>query len=228
MSLRLSNGDSFSLSGAIGNESNLLHRLRTSNEFTQFCNFLWSQRASIEAVCAHHLGIQQSQCTVQDRKTWMRGQFNVCVLLHISRKDGGVSRKIFRCPLAHKLGERYRPGASDEKVRVEVANYSFLEEKCPDIPISQLHGFGLSNGHHVGRSLCNITIFADRDRSSSTRSSYRYCRGGMRKHGEPLSPCSVVDCKPHIHASLRVVFRKYHTFCWTFWNKDTYFQGPGP
>ena len=97
----------------------------------------------IEAIAAHHPGrIDLSTCVVQDTVTWTKGQFNTCILVHVRESDGSVSKKIFRCPLAHKVGERFSPGAVDEKMRAEAGAYAWIEEHCPEIPVPKLHGFG--------------------------------------------------------------------------------------
>jgi hypothetical protein len=55
--------------------------------------------------------------------------------------DGSISKKIFRCPLAHKVGERYSPGVVDEKMSAEAGAYVWIEENCPEIPAPKLHAF---------------------------------------------------------------------------------------
>jgi hypothetical protein len=52
-----------------------------------------------------------------------------------------VSRKIFRCPMPYKVG-LITPDAVNERIRSEVASYAWIEQKCPNIPITQLIGFG--------------------------------------------------------------------------------------
>lgn len=79
----------------------------------------------------------------------MIGQFNICIVIHVHGSDGKVSIKLFRCPMPHKVGERYTPGSVDEKVRAEVATYAWIEGNCPEIRIPILHAFGLSSGLQV-------------------------------------------------------------------------------
>jgi hypothetical protein len=145
MELSISNGDRFTLKAAQKNERNILSRLKRSDCTARLYRDLWRDRKTIEAITAHHLGrIDPSACCVQDTATWMKGQFNVCIPVHVHEADGSISKTIFRCPLAHKVGERYSPGAVDEKMRAEAGVYAWVEENCPDIPTPRLHAFGFS------------------------------------------------------------------------------------
>ncbi|KXT14119.1 hypothetical protein AC579_91 [Pseudocercospora musae] len=156
MALSISGGGTLSLSAAQRNERNILARLQQSQARKQLYQDLWDNRRTIEAVTAHHLRIAgSSACVVQDTDTWFRGQFNICILVHVQDGDGRTCRKIFRCPMAHKVGEEYFPGAMQEKMRAEVATFAWIESNCPGIPIPRLHAFGLSNNlqfthHHDG------------------------------------------------------------------------------
>jgi hypothetical protein len=150
MALSISDGESFTLKAAQKNERNILSRLKRSDCTVKLYQDLWRDRKTIEAITAHHLGrIDPSTCVVQNTVTWIKGQFNTCILVHVHENDGSKSKKIFRCPLAHKVGERYSPGAVDEKMRAEAGAYAWIEENCPEIPAPRLHGFELSLGLQV-------------------------------------------------------------------------------
>ena len=145
MALSISNGDTFTLKAAQKNERNILSRLKRSDCTVKLYQDLWRKRTTIEAITAHHLGrIDPSSCIVQDTVTWIKGQFDTCIPVHVHESDGSMSKKIFRCPLAHKVGERYSPGAVDEKMRAEAGAYAWIEENCPENPVPKLHGFGFS------------------------------------------------------------------------------------
>ena len=145
--LSVSGGETFSLSAARKNERNILARLQRSHATKQLYQDLWRERATIEAVTAHHLGrIETSACKVQKPDTWLMGQFNICVIVHVHQSDDTTAKMVFRCPMPHKVGEQYSPGAVDEKMRAEVATYAWIEAHCPDIPIPCLRGFGFSRG----------------------------------------------------------------------------------
>ncbi|KAF1962006.1 hypothetical protein CC80DRAFT_531758 [Byssothecium circinans] len=102
---------------------------------------LWAQRESIEAVVRHHLRLgNKDACTVLDPREWIQGAFNVCVLVEVA--SGGLTTKfIFRCPKPHRL-----VGMVDEKLSSEVGAYVWMQEKCPNVRIPQLLGFGFSDG----------------------------------------------------------------------------------
>lgn len=150
MTLSLSGGETFSLSAATKNERNILSRLQRSHATEQLRQDLWGERTRIEALVANHLRrMSPSACTVQPTNTWFKGQFNICVVVHIQLGDQTLSKMIFRCPMAHKVGEQYTPGSVDEKMRTEVATYAWIEANCPEIPIPCLRGFGFSRSLQV-------------------------------------------------------------------------------
>lgn len=140
----LSNGQKVGLQEALRSERNLLQRLKRSSLSRQLQDSLWSSRTTIETICAYHLGIHASQCSVADRSAWTRGQFNLCIPV-AAQVHGHVTTKLFRCPIPHKAGSYCN--ASEEKVRVEAANYAYVEANCPDIPLAPLVGFGFSGKH---------------------------------------------------------------------------------
>lgn len=155
MALAVSGGETFTLSEARRSERNILARLQRSHATKQLYQDLWRERAMIEAVVAHHLGrVDPSACNVQGMATWLMGQFNICIIVHVHHNDYRTSKVIFRCPIAHKVGEQYSPGAVDEKMRAEVATYGWIEANCPDIPIPCLRGFGFSRRLQVRCSGC--------------------------------------------------------------------------
>lgn len=59
--------------------------------------------------------------------------------------------------MPHKLAENIYPGTIDEKLSCEVGAYCWMQEKCPDIRIPHLYGFGFSNNRHV-RPLPIVTL----------------------------------------------------------------------
>jgi hypothetical protein len=149
--LVVSGGETFSLSAARKNERNILARLQRSHATKQLYQDIWHEKAAIEAITAHHLRqTDPSACKVQEPDTWLMGQFNICIVVHIhSHRDDTPVKMVFRCPMPHKVGEQYSPGAVDEKMRAEVATYAWMEAHCPDIPIPCLRGFGFSRGLQV-------------------------------------------------------------------------------
>ena len=158
MALSISNGETFTLKAAQKNERNILSRLNRSDCTAKLYQELWRDRRTIEAITAHHLGrINPAACVVQDTNTWIKGQFDTCILIHVHESDGSTTKKILRCPLAHKVGERFPPGAVDEKMRAEAGAYAWIEDNCPELSVPRLHAFGFSPSLQVDQLVCTET-----------------------------------------------------------------------
>lgn len=145
-------------------ECNVLKRLGHGPAVKALADDLWQQRHSIEALTRQHLGLRKHDtCSVLERHTWIRGGFNVCVLVDVESERRKQSRKVvFRCAMPHKLAEAQYPGTVDEKVSSEVGAYAWMQEQCPDVRIPHLYGFGFSDGRHV--SLTSISPSPSRSR----------------------------------------------------------------
>jgi hypothetical protein len=134
-------------------EVNVLHQLGYYHEQTRFFTHLNNKHAWMKAIVVHHLGLSSiSVCHVADMKDWFCGSFNVSVPVIIhgwkGRRQPGHC-VLLRFPLPYRVGEKFRRGNGDEKIRCEAGAYAWLQENCPDIPIPQLYGFGLSTGEKV-------------------------------------------------------------------------------
>lgn len=144
--LNLSN-EKFTLQTACRDERNILHGLQQSSLTAHMLDDLWAQREAICSIAASHLGLlRDTQCVVEHPDNWIKGRFNVCVFLHVEDNAGLVSRKVFRCPMPHKVGDSR---TLDEKIRAEVANYVWVEAQCPEIPTPHLIGFGFGKSAQV-------------------------------------------------------------------------------
>ncbi|KAK3693277.1 hypothetical protein B0T22DRAFT_476134 [Podospora appendiculata] len=129
-------------------EFNVISRLAHGPSIRVLANGLWRQRASIEALTRQHLGLgSHDSCTVLDRGEWIRGGFNICVVLAIA-SGGRSSKVVFRCAMPYKLAEARYPGTVDEKLGCEAGAYVWMQERCPDIRIPHLYGFGYTDGRH--------------------------------------------------------------------------------
>ncbi|KAJ6008457.1 hypothetical protein N7540_012433 [Penicillium herquei] len=131
-------------------EVDILLRLQYYERQQAFFTSLSGNPESIKAVVAHHLGLSSTnQCQVADVEDWLHGSFNVCIPVTIenwkARSQPG-SRVLVRLPLPHRLGEEFRPGNCDEKIRCEAGTYAWIEENCPDVPIPRFYGFATSDG----------------------------------------------------------------------------------
>lgn len=132
-------------SSAVRKNSNILNELdyipATKKQYAD----LWAQRESIEALVRHHISLRkQDTCRVLDPREWIQGAFNVCVLVEVITSGGVTTRLVFRCPKPHRLA-----GMVDEKLGSEIGAYVWMQEKCPDIRIPHLFGFGFSDGRQV-------------------------------------------------------------------------------
>ncbi|POR34249.1 Uncharacterized protein TPAR_05549 [Tolypocladium paradoxum] len=135
---------------ALKTDSNIIHELQYDKATHKFYNDLWREKDTIAALVRHHLGLRERDaCIVEPPKLWMRGAFNVCVPIWTGSDAASGRKLIMRCAMPHKLAEARYPGTVDEKMRCETATYVWMQERCPDIPIPQLYGFGFYNHRHV-------------------------------------------------------------------------------
>lgn len=134
-------------SSAREKDTNVLHTLGYWAQRAEFFDRLDKNRNLIQAVTARHLGVKAAACHVADQADWVHGSFNLCVPVTITawRK----TRVIIRFPLPYRVGEDFRPGNADEKLRCEAGAYTWLQSHCPSVPIPRLYGFGLSTGQSV-------------------------------------------------------------------------------
>ncbi len=95
---------------ALKKDANIISQaahLAAAKEFTQE---LWDSRRTIEALVRHHLGLADGDaCAVQPRDRWIRGGFNLCVLvearLGVPAAPTGSSCSAARCHISSQ-----RPG----------------------------------------------------------------------------------------------------------------------
>lgn len=143
---------SITYSAARESETNVLHELGYWDKETQFFTHLYRNRDSIEAIVAHHLGLESVDvCHLAEPEQWMHGSFNICIRIDIDGRGKSPGKQaIIRFPLPYRVGEAPCPGNADEKLLCEAGTYAWLQENCPDVPIPQLYGLGLSTGQTVG------------------------------------------------------------------------------
>jgi len=135
------------IESAVEEEKNVIHWASYGPATDKLYQEIWEQRESVEALVKHHMALgNQEKCTVLPPHDWIRGSFNVCVLVDVKSSHRKV---VFRCPMPHKLAEARYPGSIDEKLSCEVGAYAWVEEKCPEIRTPHLFGFGFYDGRHV-------------------------------------------------------------------------------
>lgn len=140
-----------SYSSAKDKEVNILQRLEYPEKQNQFITDLINREQWIKGVVAHHLNITPSKCHVADSHRWLWGSFNLCIpiTIHDWIREQPGNQVLLRLPLPYKVGEAFRPGNIDEKIRCEASTYAWLEENHPHIPIPRLYGFSLLSGESV-------------------------------------------------------------------------------
>ena len=134
---------------AIQNDQNIIHEATYVASNTALDAQLWKARDAIAAITKQHLNLGHADvCVVAPTCRWLRGSFNVCIPIEVQSRS--LSRKLmFRCAMPYKLAEADYPGTVDEKVSCEVGTYAWMQEKCNDVRIPFLYGFGFSDHRHV-------------------------------------------------------------------------------
>lgn len=133
-----------SLDSALEQEENILLSLFYPDKRFDFYLWLYSHRLEIERTVAYHLGLSQTaSCRVGEVKGWIYGSFNVCIFVYVNE---WIKRVLIRFPLPYKIGGSEN---AEEKLRCEAATYIWLQEHCPNVPISSLWRFSFYDGQAV-------------------------------------------------------------------------------
>ncbi|KAG6007740.1 hypothetical protein E4U21_005579 [Claviceps maximensis] len=127
-------------------DSNVIHMKQYEAATNKQLRQLVDDKETIIALARHHIGVDSDSLITVNWKGCKIGSFNICFPLVVERPDAPPINLFFRCAMPHKLGELRSAGAIDEKMRCEVATYAWMQEKCPDIRIPYLYGFGLYDG----------------------------------------------------------------------------------
>ena len=148
-------GDDITLDEALEEEQNMLVRLTFLTKFATFREYLENHRSQIEAAVSYHLNLGRNDiCSLGHMREWIHGSYNMCLPLRITcQASGSHSRVMIRFPLPYKIGEEYKPGNAEEKLRCEAATYIFIQENCPDIPVPKLLGFAFPGNDCVSYSV---------------------------------------------------------------------------
>lgn len=118
--------------GAKERETNILHTLDYWKQRNKFFTHLDTNRDLIKALTAHHLGLTSEMCRIADVEDRLYGSFNLCIPVTIDNwKRHPGTRVIIRFPLPCRVGEAFRPGNGDEKLRCEAGTYTWLSGKLP-------------------------------------------------------------------------------------------------
>lgn len=130
----------------------IIRELSYPDKRFHFWLHLYTQRQHIIEVVSQHLNLQQSDFTLGEVTEWIHGSFNACIPIHIlqsPRTSDLPRRAIIRFPLPYKVGEAFRHGNVDEKLRSEAATYIWMQQNCPNVAIPRLFGFGFPGKQSV-------------------------------------------------------------------------------
>jgi hypothetical protein len=121
-------------------DASILHQLGYWDQRIRLFTHLYRNCGLIATIAAHHLGLTSADiCHVVDVEDWIHGSFNVCIRIDIDGQgqDAGTQVMI-RVPLPYRIGENYRPGNADEKVRCDAGTYAWLQESYPSVRIPRI------------------------------------------------------------------------------------------
>ncbi|RAH53124.1 hypothetical protein BO85DRAFT_166036 [Aspergillus piperis CBS 112811] len=135
-------------SEAQDDQSNILHKLTFPSQRDQFLDHVYRHRSWIQTVVSHHLNLRSGDaCRVSQPDEWLHGSFNLCIPVQINmHNELGTNKMLVRIPLPYRIGEAFRPGNADEKLRCEAGTYAWMQQMAPSIRVPRLYGFGLSTG----------------------------------------------------------------------------------
>ncbi|KAE8356063.1 hypothetical protein BDV28DRAFT_7353 [Aspergillus coremiiformis] len=175
------------IESALNEESNVINLAFYKPATDKIYQEIWDQRNSVEALIKHHMALRrQDKCVVLPRHHWIRGSFNVCILVEVHSSSSSCRKVVFRCPMPHKLAEARYPGSIDEKLRCEAGTYVWVEENCPEIRSPHLFGFGFLDGRHFTHE--KHMPFLSRIIRYFWRSIYRFFRLPLLSPYIPHSP----------------------------------------
>lgn len=148
--LQLHGQAALSYDSALDTDKNYIKAAESAQENQELCRRLWTElRPAMGGLVRHHLNLQDDDaaCDIAATENWIIGGFNVCIPITVQ-----LPARRYQLILRHALPSKLRCRDSDlvnEKASCEVASYVWMQEKCPDIPIPRLYGFGFSDHRHV-------------------------------------------------------------------------------
>ncbi|QYT04966.1 hypothetical protein H0G86_011868 [Trichoderma simmonsii] len=128
-------------------EEDYVKRWAQDKAMNAFVKRLYQHQDQIEALIRHHLQLHNEEITIAPIEKSMYGTFNFCIPIHVKYSHTYQSF-MFRCPMPQKLAEAQYAGTVNEKMGCEVGAYVWMQEKCPNIRIPYLYGFGFADGRY--------------------------------------------------------------------------------
>lgn len=133
------------MSTALSEDDNMAAQIRYPQQREEFLKHLSACKTEIEAIVLFHLRLKK--CRIGEIGSWISGSYNICIPVYINPPSDACV--LVRIPLPYKIGEANCPGNVDEKLRCEAASYIWIQEKCPNIKVPFLFGFGFPDGQTV-------------------------------------------------------------------------------
>lgn len=124
------------------------HRAAETHDI--YCH-LWVDRHNAEALAVHHLGLERGTISrIAPQEDWKVGDHHISFTIVVYDTDLGQDRKVhFKCYIPSAYGEDFFKNSVEEKIRIDVGSQVWMSQKCPDIPIPIMFGYGLPNGRQV-------------------------------------------------------------------------------
>ncbi|KGQ09099.1 putative 3-hydroxyisobutyrate dehydrogenase [Beauveria bassiana D1-5] len=125
---------------ALYDDNNALLAMRLPGLADEYRKHIESQKQEIEETIQNLLGVLW--CRVMTTQLWKSRSFNLAIPIYLPQ-----DRTMYlRLPSPYRLGESQCPENVEEKLRTEMATYSWISKNCADVPIPTLHAFGLPDG----------------------------------------------------------------------------------
>jgi len=84
------------------------------------------------------------------------GAASICVFLSRYNREASVRSSSFAALCHISFAEPRYPGTVDEKLSSEVETYVWMQDRCADVRIPHLYGFGFSDHRHVSSPYCLV------------------------------------------------------------------------
>ncbi|KAH7019761.1 hypothetical protein EDB80DRAFT_207256 [Ilyonectria destructans] len=122
------------------------HRAAETHDI--YCH-LWVDRHNAEALAVHHLGLEPGTISrIAPQEDWKVSDHHISFTIVVYDTDREEDRKVhFKCYIPSAYGEDFFKNSVEEKIRIDVGSQVWMSQKCADIPIPFMFGYGLPNGH---------------------------------------------------------------------------------
>ncbi|KAH6973810.1 hypothetical protein BKA56DRAFT_491328 [Ilyonectria sp. MPI-CAGE-AT-0026] len=129
-------------------EDNVIIEHHRGAETHELFNHLWVDRHNAEALAVHHVGLERGTIArIAPQEQWQVGDYHICFIVEVyDMVHDTVHKVLFKCYIPSAFGEDFFPKALEEKMRIDVGSHVWMSEKCTEIRIPFMFGYGLPNG----------------------------------------------------------------------------------